>query len=287
MDFLLPKSKRNEDWTSRTIHETVLTLVNSGGSLRRVAQKAFRSVQFSIGKRFSVGKNCDIQLRGRHKEEKHLMQALPAGTGEGTQTMFISSPLSSAFSRAIAEHCTGLRKLSFQPYCGSPFPNVNFCAIIAARGPILESLEISSFPGSDRLVAAIGESCCNLIHLKLSCAGIVCSFAQLWTSAGKNLQHLELGGCVYDPRFSLQNIFPNCPNISRLSFGFWEPEGHQAVDDLCKLYGPRLTELKTQSYGMEAVLLRIAEACPNISIDFPTISSCTEIDQYDESGDAE
>lgn len=104
-------------------------------------------------------------------------------------------------------------------------------------------------------MATISEHCRNLRHLKLDCDVIETSLEPLWTSAGKKLPHLELEGSRYDPKLSLQAIMSNCRNIARLSYGFSGSEGHKAIEELCKLYGPRLVELKVDARNMEPLLL--------------------------------
>lgn len=142
MGLLLPNPNRDQDWSCKGSLETVLTLVNSGGSLRRAAQNLFRSVQFSVGKR-TEAKSCDVKVRGKPQQVGRLMRALPAGIGEGIETMVICASLSPAFTRAISQHCTGLRNLSFQPISRQKFPTAKFCALIAARGAGLEVPDVS------------------------------------------------------------------------------------------------------------------------------------------------
>lgn len=167
VSLLLPESKSNEDWSNQFSLDTIVALIKSGGSLRRVAKNAFRTVQFSVGKNAKQKKNA-VQVRGKHKDVNHLLKALPICIGEGIETMFVSALLSSSFTTAIAKHCTGLRRLSFKPLSGRNFPNVNFCKIIAARGPGLEFLDISDCSPSEVVVAAITEHCRNQVCSRIA-----------------------------------------------------------------------------------------------------------------------
>lgn len=138
VSLLDPEAKRKETWANHFSLETVL----SGGSLRRVAQNAFLTVQFTIGKHELRQVNA-VHVCGKYKDVKELLQVLPEGLGEGIQALLISAPRSLAFTRSIANQCTGLRNLSFKPFSASNFPSVYFCAIVAACGSGLAILEVS------------------------------------------------------------------------------------------------------------------------------------------------
>lgn len=240
VNLLLPQSELNEDRSDQFSVETVVALVESGGSLRRAAQNAFRIVQFSVGQD-SKKKSGALQVRSEHKEVDHLLKAIPIVIGKGIETMFFSAPLAYAFARAVAKHCTGLRNLSFNPSSGRNSPIVHFCAILTARGSDLESLDISDFYADDAVVSAIAESCQGLLRLKLECPRVLCSLAPLWTSLSKKLQLLEIVGAdshsmmSFDSLFANRRSFPrvvlyvkgrqvfeaifeNCPGLRKLSF---------------------------------------------------------------------
>lgn len=122
------------------------------------------------------------------------------------------------------------------------------------------------------MVAVIAKHCQSLVRLKLDVRKILVSFERLWTSLGKTLARVELGGNLYNPMLSLQSLFTSCPNISGLSFAFVKGGEPQAIEDVCKLYGARLKELKIRRMSMDPALVRIGDACPNVLIDFPMTS---------------
>lgn len=165
VQLILPEWKLNEEDSNQFSVDTVLALVKSGGSLRRAAQTAFPMVQFSVDRHVGPKKGA-VQVRGTRQDVGHLLKDVSVGIGERIHTMLVSAPLPYTFTRAISNHCTGLRRLVFKPSCAQHFPNANFCAILAARGSGFESLDISDFSADEEVVASSSlETCLSQITL--------------------------------------------------------------------------------------------------------------------------
>lgn len=291
--LLAPKSKQKEaNWSDYVPAGTVLALLKSAGSLRRLTKNFFRSVHFSISGNGLPDKS-GLQVCGKHKRIAHFMNALPVELGEGIETLNICAPLAPAFTRAVAKHCTSLRNLSFQPVSSS-IPNIGFSTILTERGPALEFLGLSFFKGNECMVNALTH-CRSLRHLKIWYPKGDFSFAPLWKSLGSSLEHLEIKAVGQLKVFALKQLYPNCSNISRLAFNVADEEveedrddeddeeddnleGHlrdeetnwnMAIEDVCKRYGASLVGLQLRSSNIGAAkLARICRACPNLDIDF-------------------
>lgn len=214
--LMAPTSKqKEEDWSSNIPADTVLALLKSGGSLRRVAKNIFRSIHFSIIANLFPN-DSSVHVYGYYKDIAHLMLELPVELGEGIETLNISTPLVPAFTRAIAKQCTGLRNFSFAPLARI-FPTVSFSSIMAARGPGLKFLGLTNFKGNEGMVNALSH-CQSLEHLKISYPRGDFSFEPFWKSVGNSLQHLEILTFGEPLMFKLGALIRNCPNISQLAF---------------------------------------------------------------------
>lgn len=264
-----------------------MTLVKSGGSLRRVAQNVFRTVQFSVGKP-AMRKNNAVQVCGKHKDVRHLLQALSVGIAEGMQTLTISSPLATSVTRVISKHCTGLRSLSFEPASVSNFLDVKFCSIVAARGSGLDTLNVLDVHANDRVVAAIAEHCRGLRRLKLAFSKIRTSLESLWMSVRGKLQYLEITASGYHPKLSLDNLVTNysevqcvvlniegklgfkatlefCNSLRKLSFRPADSKNYLTLCKIIGIVGSALDSLSVSNLLVNArVVSLIAEHCANL-----------------------
>lgn len=132
VSFLLPWSKLNGYRSSPSSLETIFVLVNSSGSLRHVTQNAFHTVQFSVG-RTTERESEAMPVRGESQRSSSPdAGAAACDRRRDPKHVYLWSTLG-CITRAIAKHCTGLRKLSFWP-CSIPrFPKVIFCAMAEFR----------------------------------------------------------------------------------------------------------------------------------------------------------
>lgn len=144
---MVPKSRQKDDWTNDVPVETVLALLNSGISLRRVAQKMFRSIHFAT-EPDSLPHDSGVQVRGSFHEICPIIHAMLSGLADGVKTLQISAPLTPAFADVIAKHCSGLRHLYFQPVTAFRFPNFGLAALMVACGPSLQFVCLANCIGN-------------------------------------------------------------------------------------------------------------------------------------------
>lgn len=281
--FLSEKPKL-KGWSSHLKAEQLDALLRYSDNVSAIVRELFPSINYSWSG-YQPPDTAGPWAVGNRKDIGHLMTELPARLGEHVRRLYVNTALTSPFAKAISAHCTGLRHLQFHAYYYGNFPTANFCAIIAARGSALESLQVIAGGLNERTIATIAAHCRGLTLLDLqmrgSCPALL---SPIWRSVGGRLEHLKLyihpKAVGFDgARLALSDLNSHCPNIARLAVDIAGSGDLSAIGDACAFYGSRLLELDIGFMSLsKQCLQRIFRACPNVAVSLSEYRrDCTEV----------
>lgn len=134
----LGSKPRHIEWELTVPPETVLSLLQCGGTLRRVSQKAFTTLQCT-SRRSQEWRDCEwdevgVRVHGSPRIAALLIQGILMGLSQGLRSLYLRTSLSPAISRLIYNHCTELRRLTLSPVDHCRLPRVASCNIIVSCG---------------------------------------------------------------------------------------------------------------------------------------------------------
>lgn len=261
----LSASPTNANWRHFVSAETVHSLLKTSGSVARVARATFGTLDLSA----DFHAHCGVAVPGSTESSKHLALQLLSELGGVLRSLFIDRRgLPRWCAAAVAAQCRSLRELSIT--LGS-YDRVQVWDMLQGVGKGLESLELDVSRLDAELIRAVAAHCRNARSLKLVAVSITASCKPMWAAIGDSLQEVSLSNGKLS-LFMLKDLGRFCPNVTDLSFKFYENarENHRDVVGLCEVYANRLLSFSMPYYfGSREIMLRLAELCPNASVKVP------------------